>query len=169
MQVSGYLTLFMAFGAACMDIYQEKVDNRFLIGGWLLGIGFQLGAYHGRGIFSFLAGAALPVILLWILFLFRMLGPGDIKLISVLGGIMGPEAILFCMFYSFMFGAILALAFVIACGNILQRISYFSSYISLFLQTKKRIPYYFTGDQPENIHFTVPVLMGVMLYAGGFY
>lgn len=169
MQVSGWLTLMIAFGAACMDVWKEKVENRFLVCGWLLGLGYQLGVRQSQGIFYFLAGAVLPVLLLWVLFLFRMLGPGDIKLMSVLGGIMGAETVLFCIFYSFILGAILSLAFLITCGNFLQRFSYFSDYISTFLKTKKRVPYYFTGARPENIHFTVPVLMGVMLYAGGFY
>lgn len=137
MQVSGWLTLMIAFGAACMDVWKEKVENRFLVCGWLLGLGYQLGVRQSQGIFYFLAGAVLPV--------------------------------LFCIFYSFILGAILSLAFLITCGNFLQRFSYFSDYISTFLKTKKRVPYYFTGARPENIHFTVPVLMGVMLYAGGFY
>lgn len=169
MFVSGYLALFIAFCAACMDVATEKVDNRLLICGWILGLGYQLGFGQEQGFLDFLQGALLPIGLLFGLFLFRMLGPGDIKLLSVLGGIMGAKAILFCIFYSFIFGAILSVAFLFACGNLSQRIGYFSNYISTMIQTKKRIPYYLSGKQPENMHFTVPVLMGVMLYAGGFY
>lgn len=169
MQVNGYLTLLIAFGAACMDLCEERVDNRLILAGWLLGLGYQLGAIQLKGVPVFLEGALLPVALLLVLFFFRMLGPGDIKLLSVLGGIMGGKDILFCLLYTFLFGAVLALAFLITCGDLLQRFHYFSSYFAAFLQTKKRVPYYVTGSRPENLHFTVPVLMSVMLYAGGFY
>lgn len=169
MFVSGFLAMSIAFGAAFLDVLTEKVDNRYILCGWILGLGFQLGYGQEQGFWNFLGGAILPVVMLFGLFWFRMLGPGDIKLFSVLGGLMGTEAILYCMFYSFLFGAILSLAFLIACGNAAQRILYFSNYISTMIQTKKKIPYYLPGKQLENIHFTVPVLMGVMLYAGGFY
>lgn len=169
MYVSGYLSLFMAAGAVFMDIFTGKVDNRFILWGWLVGFGYQLGKVQEHGFLEFAAGAILPIAVLFILFLFRMLGPGDIKILSVLGGIIGAKAILLCMFYSFIFGAIFSLVFLIFCGNFLQRFIYFSNYMSTFFLTKKRSPYYITGDRPENIHFTVPILMGIMLYAGGFY
>lgn len=169
MDVKGYLTLFIALAAVCMDLVSEKIDNRLILWGWLLGLGYQLGVSQMKGFREFLMGASLPVFLLLFLFLFRMLGPGDIKLFSVLGGLMGSQAVIFCIFYSFLFGAIISMAFLVACGNFVQRLSYFSHYISYCIQTKKRIPYYLPGSRLENIHFTVPVLMGVMLYVGGFY
>lgn len=169
MDAKGYLALLFAIAAVCMDLVSEKIDNRLIICGWLLGLGYQLGTSQLQGLADFLYGAALPVFLLVFLFLFRMLGPGDIKLFSVLGGLLGSHAVLYCIFYSFLFGAILSAAFLVACGNLVQRLNYLSDYISNYIQTKKRVPYYLPGSRPENIHFTVPVLMGVMLYAGGFY
>ncbi|MGI6069545.1 MAG: prepilin peptidase [Blautia sp.] len=169
MDAKSYLALFLAIAAVCMDLVSEKIDNRLILCGWLLGLGYQLGTSQLQGLMEFLAGAVLPVFLLAVLFWFRMLGPGDIKLLSVLGGLLGSQAVLFCIFYSFLFGAILSAAFLVACGNLVQRLNYFSHYIYNYIQTKKRVPYYLPGSRLENIHFTVPVLMGVMLYAGGFY
>ena len=73
------------------------------------------------------------------------------------------------MLLAFLFGGLLSAAILFTCGNFGPRLAYFSHYISTMLQTKKRLPYYRRGKRPENIHFTVPILLGVMLYAGGFY
>ena len=71
----------------------------------------------------------LPLLLLFPLFLFRMMGAGDIKLLSVLGGLLGTGTILRSMICSFLLGALLSFAFLMACGNLSERLSYFLRYI----------------------------------------
>jgi len=98
-----------------------------------------------------------------------MIGAGDIKLLSVLGGIMGVPDILICMIWSVIFGAVLSAAILIICGDLSRRLTYFTNYFKLYFRTGKRIPYRREGSRPEHIHFSVPVLMGVLLWIGGFY
>ena len=113
----------------------------------------------------FISGTGIPLVVLGWLFYFRMLGSGDIKLFCVLGGIMGPVHILWCIWYAFLTGGLLSLAILILCGGFSQRIQYLVKYI----RTGERKAYYRNGTAWENIHFTVPVFMSVMLYAGGMY
>ena len=47
---------------------------------------------------------------------------GDIKLLSVLGGILGYPKVLSLLLLTFFTGAILSLAFLISCGNLKERI-----------------------------------------------
>ena len=101
--------------------------------------------------------------------LFRMLGAGDIKLLSVLGSLMGPVKILNCMFYSFLIGAVLSAALMVSSGIFSQRILYLLRYLCGYLKTGKREPYYKSGMPPENYHFTVPIFQSALLYAGGVY
>lgn len=163
------LLLTLAVIAAVMDLYSEKIANRCIYLFWILGLGYQTGFCGIGGIWRFFKGAAVPVVLLFGLFLFRMLGPGDIKLLSALGGIMGVTAIFKCIIISFLIGAVLSAAFIAVSGNLRQRLRYFTGYLSQFIKTKKIVPYYKPGKQLENIHFAIPVLLSVMLYAGGFY
>ena len=163
------LVLLLTVGAAGMDLRTQKISNIWLCGGWLSGLGHQFLTDQIRGLGSFAAGSFLPAALLWILFLFRMIGAGDIKLLSVLGGIMGVPDILICMIWSVIFGAVLSAAILIICGDLSRRLTYFTNYFKLYFRTGKRIPYRREGSRPEHIHFSVPVLMGVLLWIGGFY
>ena len=163
------LVMGMAFVAVCMDVATEKIANGGILIFGLIGIGYQLSMLGTAGFWRYLSGAVIPVLMLFMLFVFRMLGPGDIKLLSVLGGIMGTAAIVRCIVISFLFGAALSAAFIVACGNLQQRLRYFADYVSYFIHTKEIRPYYKPGPQIENIHFSIPIFMSVMLYAGGFY
>lgn len=164
-----WILLLIATTAACMDVARDKIDNFWIFSCWALGLGYQIGHRGLPGLGYFFLGAILPILLLYLLFLFRMLGAGDIKLLSVLGGFMGPAAVLKCVGFSFLLGAVLAAAFIVLCGNLISRLWYFANYIQKVFATKKLIPYYRPGKRMENMHFSIPILMGVMLYAGGFY
>ena len=104
---------------------------------------------------------------LYPLFRFRMIGAGDIKLLSAVGGFMDFSAICWCMFCSFLIGAALSAAVLATCGDFSRRLRYFSRYFHNYFQTGKVVPYRKYGMQPEHIHFSVPVFLSVLLYAGG--
>lgn len=155
--------------AAIMDLAREKIDNHFLAACWIFGIGYQAGSGGLKGVGIFLAGSAVPMIFLYLLFYFRMLGAGDIKLLSVIGGFVGPVAILKCIVLSFLFGALLSIGFLIICGNFTARLLYFANYLNRVTTVKKALPYYLPGRRMENIHFSIPILMAVFMHVGGFY
>lgn len=155
--------------AVCLDLKSEMIPNSWIFIGWSIGFIFQLqqGAKH---ISSFLLGASLPVLLLFLLFATRMLGAGDIKLFSVLGGLMGPLAVFKCILYSFLCGAILSVAILIFCGDLIIRLQYFLNYLQCYLKYKQRIPYRLNGkNRLEHLHFSVAILMGALLWIGGIY
>lgn len=168
------IVILLCLVAVCMDLSREKVDNHFILFGLILGLGYQIGAYGLRGVFIFLTGIGIPVLFLYILFFLRMIGSGDIKLLSVLGGFVGPLPIAKCIFLSFLFGAVISVFVILICGNLTARLKYFTNYINQLLTTKdifltqEVIPYYVPGKRMENIHFTVPILMSMVVYTGGF-
>lgn len=167
--MSYLLVTGMAFAAVGMDLLTEKIPNMAIIIFIMCGVVYRLLTSGAAGCWWYLRGAAIPLLTLFFLFVFRMLGPGDIKLLAALGGIMGPAAIIKCMIFSFLFGAFLSAALLAVCKSLGQRLRYFTAYITLFIKTKKIRPYYKPGAQVENIHFSVPIFMSVLLYAGGFY
>ena len=156
--------------AAAMDLLDGKVDN-----GWILfcmgtGLVFRILAEGIRAVPLFAAGMIFPFICLWGLFVFRMLGAGDIKLFCALGGIMGIQKIGSCILVSFSIGAVISLGILISNGDLGQRLQYLAAYIRELRHTGKIRPYYKKGlNASENFHFTVPVFLSVVLYAGGVY
>lgn len=161
------LLIAVSLSAVFMDLLMEKVKNGLILAGLAAGVLLWLLEEGGGGSLWFAAGAALPVLLLFPLFYFKMIGAGDLKLLSVLGGISGIKGSLFILGSSLALGAVLSLAFLISCGNLRERISYLIFYTREVIRTGERTPYLQKGKQPENFHFTVPVFAAAILYVGG--
>ncbi len=158
---------FLASAAFAMDLHSHKVSNRWIALGWIWGMWLQYALGGLGGVGRFFAGAAVPIFLLFPLFYFRMLGPGDIKLLSVLGGLLGHGEIIRLILLSFFLGGALSLGILIVTGTIMFRLRYFVDYFRACIKNRERRPYYKTGQQAENIHFTLPILLSLFLYVGG--
>lgn len=161
--------LFLSAGAAWMDLRQTKVDNGWLL--FWLGTGLCIRLIRsGPGILTeCLPGMAIPLLLLFPFFYFRMLGAGDIKTLAVLGSMLGRRAILSCLFLTFLLGAALSLLTFLLDGGWQKRLQYLFSWLRKYLQTGQKAPYIQKGIQEESLHMTIPILMSVLLWAGGWY
>ena len=152
-----------------MDLRTAKVDNGWILFSMFLGLPVCIWRKGMTGICFFTMGSVIPLFLI-VLFIFGMIGAGDIKLFCALGGVMGPGAVLKCIFFSFLSGACIALLLMIINRNFCERILYFIKYVEKTASTGKIVPYRRKSiSVPENFHFTVPVFVSVLLYAGGIY
>ena len=163
------LPLIIAGVAVLMDLRTAKVDNGWICFSLVTGLFYRLLCQGIRGILPFGAGVIFPFLILSTLFYFRMLGPGDIKVFCALGGMLGVRRVGSCMLYTLFIGGIFSILLLLIYGDIRQRIRYFLRYIQGYLLTGTVRPYYRKGMPSENFHFTVPIFLSVMLYAGGFY
>jgi prepilin peptidase CpaA len=180
MTIQGFFALFGALAAMCTDVSCGKVFNKWILFLYAAGLSLQLYLNGPPGLYAFLAGAAVPMLLLFPLFIFRMIGGGDVKLLSAIGGIIGSTGIQNCFLWSLVFGAVISLMILLYDASSAERMRYFLRYLkgtAAALQAGKTAlrsrgeihfrPYLVPGERPENFHFTVPVFMSVMLYAGG--
>lgn len=164
------LPVVIAGVAVIMDLRTARVDNGWILFSLSIGCFVQWLIQGWPGILRFLSGAAVPVLVLGGLFVFRMLGPGDIKLLSALGGVMGPAAAVKCILISLFLGAGISAAILFSNGGVRQRFHYFTRYFHELIRNGRVKPYYRKGmSYLENFHFTVPVFLSVVLYAGGVY
>ena len=85
----GELSVVISAMAVWMDLKDASVDNGWILFSFMIGFLIQITENRPKGGVIFLAGVAVPVLLLGILFIFHMIGAGDIKLLCALGGIMG--------------------------------------------------------------------------------
>lgn len=156
--------------AMVMDLRTAKVDNGWLLFSLTVSFIVRLWQKGVAGIPEFLLAGALPLIIPGVLFCFRMIGAGDVKLFCVLGGILGVRAILKCVLASLFLGACISVAILISEGSFSLRFHYFIRYIDETVRTGRIEPYRRKGiTAPENFHFTVPVFLSAVLYAGGVY
>lgn len=163
------LPLIFSGIAVLMDLQTTKVDNGWILFSLLIGGLYRTLSQGPVGLFAFFQGICFPFLLLLFLFYFRMLGSGDIKVFCVLGGLLGVRKIGYCILCAFLLGGILSLFLLFTYGDIRRRFQYFFRYIQDCMLTGEVKPYLKKGMRQENIHFTVPIFMSVLMYVGGFY
>ena len=167
-----FYRIFPAVVAGCavlMDVQRTKVDNGWLLFCVLVSLFTRLWEMDVGVLACWVSGLLLPALILGVMFAFRMLGAGDIKLLCAIGSIVGPVKILKCISYSFLIGAVIAAALMVSNGIVCQRFLYLFRYIRAYSKTGKREPYGKSGMPLENFHFTVPIFLSALLYAGGVY
>ena len=122
----------------------------------------------GSAVIRFWGGIFLVLFLFFPLFLGKMIGTGDIKVLAVLGSVLGPRKILFCIVTAFLLGAVESLFLLFFRCDWRQRFLYFFQYLQRAYVERSLPPYLVPGKRPENIHFTIPILGSVLLlYLGG--
>ena len=149
--------LMFSFVSMIFDIKWEKVPNAWNFFGWL--ILFFLQGFEWKWII----GGIAPFIILFILFLCKMIGTGDIKVFMVLGYAMGLKWIIQCIAGSFLIGACAALLILLSRHNLYQRLVYFFTYLKTVFETGTFPPYLAMGKHPENTHFTIFIFCSVVL------
>jgi len=163
------LILCISITAVITDIWKGKIPNALIVTGFVIGWNYQAADKGIPGLLVFLGGAAVPVLLLAVLFFFRMLGAGDIKLLAVLGGFMGASAIFSCIAAAILSGGIISMILVLKRRNLKRRIRYFISYFQNYSETKEWRPYRKEEASDSHFYFSVPILISVILYIGGIY
>ncbi|MBR2527276.1 MAG: prepilin peptidase [Blautia sp.] len=158
------IPVLLSAGAVVMDVKSARISNRWILMGLAGAFLGQLLRSGGQGILAGMKGFCIPFLLLGWLFPFRMMGAGDIKLLCVLGVFLGPERILFCLMWTMGIGAVFSLIRLCTKKMMRQRVLYFFRYLRNFLITKEIVPYRTGGwERPENMPFTIPILLGILL------
>ncbi len=160
------LALILAWLAAMWDVRTGRIPNPLAVTGLAAAVGLRLMGEGFAGFPDFLLGSSLPFLLLWIFFYFRMLGAGDIKLLCVIGGLLGVRALLSCMAISFLLGGIYSLVLLIRRRIFLERFRYFFAYIGSFYRTGKWVPYRNVRSQNAEISFAIFIFLSVFVNTG---
>lgn len=161
--------LFVACSAVLSDVSRGKIYNELILTGIFMGAVCQILDQGVCGILWFLGGLAAPVVLMWPLYFFRMIGAGDIKLFCALGSILGIPGIFCCMFYSLLLGGGMAAVLVVKRGNLLKRLGCLKCYMDRMAGTHVWEPYRKKNDKDGEFYFSLPVLVSVLFAIGGMY
>lgn len=146
------------------------MPNPLIVTGVVAGTALR-GIYSGPGaLFGVLLNILFPVAVFYLLFLFHMLGAGDIKLFSLVGSFLDFKGTVGCILLSLFVCGIFAALKLSRSGHLAHRLQYLADYISNTIATKKIEPYYdkSQGDA-YTIHCSVGILLGTMIYLEVFY
>lgn len=159
--------LLVLLVAVWKDISTYKIPNRLILVSWFVGISWNSIQYGFYGfLYSFL-GLLVPILLLFFLFIFRMLGAGDIKLLSTVGVFYGGLFAIEVVYYSLLFASVQAFFLVFRRKNIKDRIVYFLKFFRKE-SSKVRMRNYSQGSEASDknyymIHFSVSILLAFLL------
>lgn len=116
--VALFITLILSL---YFDYRYSKIKNFIVYPAILSGLLINLIIPGTIGLKKSFLGIILPFIILFLLYIFKFLGAGDVKLFSAIGSIMGLKFVIYCMVYSFLFGGFLALIIMVIRKNFYKR------------------------------------------------
>lgn len=132
MSADWILGAFLAF-SGFQDLYSGRVSRHVTGAVFLAGLALRQ---------EQMAAGVLAGVLFFPLFLFRMLGAADVKMISLIVGFLGPGWGTASVGTGFFLGAVWSLARLLRRKILLQRLSYFFAYIRRITIWKTYEPYY---------------------------
>ncbi len=172
------LTAFTAV-AVLFDLRTDKIPNRLLLAGTAAGFlagALQATAGPNAGISDGMAwkawmlmvsGALLPLLFPGILYVFGLLGAGDVKLFCMMGVYLGAKEGWQLIKGAFLLGGIYAAVLLLIRKNARARFTYLVHY---FRQPPaQRDPGGYLRGTPASgrMHFSVPVFLSLLLWAAG--
>ena len=164
MGITSNLTLYLLLIAAVVgDMQYMKVSNRLIVVGIFSGLGFSLMKGGPENLIRVLSNMFFPVILLFIFYLLGVIGPGDIKLFSVIGCYFEFRKLCACIVCSFALAGAVSLVQLIRYGRMKTAIYRGLLYFAGVLQGKTAVYAGEEGNQTNRIHFTIEILTGALL------
>lgn len=132
--------------AVVTDFKDWRIPNGLIAMGLIQGfLVSALVSGPGQGLINSVKGCVIPVAVLYVLFLIRALGAGDIKLLAVAGAFVGTD-VLRVMAYSFLAGGVISIIFLLK-----------EQLLSITSRKKK--------SNRRIVHFSSAVLLAVACYA----
>lgn len=151
--------------ATVTDIRSRRIPNTLIVTGLCLGFGLAFSFLGNAGWLFASNGAATGLLLMLPLFLLRACGAGDVKLMMLVGSLIGAQATLTTTLYSLIAGGVLALAATIAGGRISEIRDRMRATVFAFAIRDIRSAAEIGRTSREPIPFAVAILVGTVFWA----
>jgi prepilin peptidase CpaA len=167
---SAGLIILIMLSVIC-DIRSDRISNGITMLFSLAGILCNFIEKGVEGIAFSLMGWFVPVALLFMLFVVRMLGAGDIKLFAAIGAMMGSGFAVKSILYSFLIGGCICLVLLIMRKNGKERFLHIWAYIRTCLKTCTISEYadFGSNSKEDKFHFSCAVAPAVILQITAMY
>lgn len=138
----------------------------YRIPNWLIGIGlagslcYQIFVNEGHGVLSFLAGTFICFLIMFPFSLLRMFGAGDVKLVMVIGSLLGVSFTIKFLVVAFVMGAVISLGKMLKHQNLGVRLQYLANYFYVICTTRRLVKYgqgTLQRQEESTIRFSIPM------------
>ena len=167
------ILVLLSFLAAVLDFYKGKIPNILILAGCCYGL---IRMIYYQDVLKSIPGIVVPVIILFPLYKIGVIGAGDIKLFAMTGFYFTFMETMFCVFSSFVLGAIFSIISFVRYANFWERMTYLFSYLKEYFLTG-HFQYYYSNlksDQKNydeeyktKIHLAIPIFLSILLHVGG--
>jgi prepilin peptidase CpaA len=162
---TGWAAAFL-FLAVEHDVRLMRIPNWLTFGGLALALALAAVTRGWPGLYEALLGAGFALAVLFAPFLLRWLGAGDVKAMMVLGALWGRELVLPTLFWMFLAGGGLALALIVARGELADLFERWGRSVWVSLSTQ-RLTYF--GPAPGSaasggLPFAVAIGVGASIH-----
>lgn len=159
--IKSFLLVMLLILSLICDIKTKKIKNAIILPFMI--VGFITGFCENgvSGFINSLCGIVFPVLIMFPLFMLRMLGAGDIKCFGSIGAIMGMSFVINSIIYSFIAGGILALIIISVNKNALKRFKYLIDYIKSCFLTYSLAEYDNLKASNGVFRFSYAIILGV--------
>lgn len=159
--------------AALADLKTDRIPNGYILFGIILGLSGSLLA--DKDLWKSFGSMLAAFLFLYPIYKIGALGAGDVKLLIMVGSFYAMREFMVILAGAFVIGAVFSLIKLLAEHNGRERMLYLFSYLSEIMQTRQWKLYGENLVQDyqmycrNKIHFAVPVLLSVVLKAGGMF
>ncbi|MCD8015274.1 MAG: prepilin peptidase [Lachnospiraceae bacterium] len=153
----------IAMTAVLCDLWSGRIPNAVIAVGLAMGLVCRFFAEGAIGVILSLGGMCLPVLFFGVLYYFRMMGAGDIKLLCVAGGFLGPTGVLSCILRTLFVAAAFSLVILYRNHSLGKRLDYLRRYVCDYAESGKWQPYMEQAGEDAKFCFSVPVLIGILM------
>ncbi len=163
--IKSTVSIILVILSVICDIRSDEIKNGITMLFSLAGILCSFIERGVEGIIFSLVGWVVPVALLFMLFVARMLGAGDIKLFAAIGAVMGCDFAVKSILYSFLIGGCMCLVLLCMRKNAKKRFLYLWTYMCTCLRTCTLNEYtdFRNNDDQGRFHFSCAVAPAVIL------
>ena len=117
-----YILFVLIAVAFYTDVRYKKLPNWLTASAMLVGVVYHLIASGVDGlVFSFL-GLLVGGGIFLVLYLFKVIGAGDVKLFAAIGAIIGINIVLYIMMYSVIYAAVLAIIILLITKTFISKL-----------------------------------------------
>lgn len=166
----GVLCLFLAV-ACCFDYKARRIPNLWVVSCMLAGIVYRIHREGYVGIWRYLTGAFVTMVLFYFFFRIGSMGAGDVKMLGVCAGFFPWNKVLSFLFFALVIAAIFALCKMYRERNMKDRLYYLGEYLwDVFRCGRWKL--YFEGERKNagaGICMAGPVFCSALMYMGGIY
>jgi len=118
-----YILFLLLLIALITDVKDEKLPNWLTMSGICFGLIYHLIVNGIDGFIFSVLGMLVAGGIFLVLYFFKALGAGDVKLFAAIGAIVGMQLVLYMMMYSILFAGLLAIIILLFTRTFLQRVT----------------------------------------------